>query len=154
MLRQPQNARSNQGRTGDRRLDDASPGGAQHLFTGSVGLGLQQLPILETRGVLEPLMDSSRVVFMLGAKPRPEERRNDISFGIPVAGRLLEPRHPASTFSASLILSPCFGEMQSIQPPSTPSDGTASSKIKPLISIGFSLASLSSGSDARAHVRC
>src|ERR1035441_84491 len=44
------------------------------------GLGLQQLPILETRGVLEPLMDSSRVVFMLGAKPRPEERRNDISF--------------------------------------------------------------------------
>ena len=43
------------------------------------GLGLQQLPILETRGVLEPLMDSSRVVFMLGAKPRPEERRNDIS---------------------------------------------------------------------------
>lgn len=43
------------------------------------GLGLQQLPILETRGVLEPLMDSPRVVFMLGAKPRPEERRNDIS---------------------------------------------------------------------------
>lgn len=43
------------------------------------GLGLQQLPILETRGVLEPLMDSHRVVFMLGAKPRPEERRNDIS---------------------------------------------------------------------------
>ena len=43
------------------------------------GLGLQQLPILETRGVLEPLMDASRVVFMLGAKPRPEERRNDIS---------------------------------------------------------------------------
>lgn len=43
------------------------------------GLGLQQLPILETRGVLEPLMDSQRVVFMLGAKPRPEERRNDIS---------------------------------------------------------------------------
>ncbi len=28
------------------------------------GLGLQQLPILETRGVLEPLMDSSRVLFM------------------------------------------------------------------------------------------
>ena len=43
------------------------------------GLGLQQLPSLETRGVPEPLMDSSRVVFMLGAKPRPEERRNDIS---------------------------------------------------------------------------
>jgi hypothetical protein len=43
------------------------------------GLGLQQLPILETRGVLEPLMDCPRVVFMLGAKPRPEERRNDIS---------------------------------------------------------------------------
>jgi hypothetical protein len=43
------------------------------------GLGLQQLPILETTGVLEPLMDASRVVFMLGAKPRPEERRNDIS---------------------------------------------------------------------------
>ncbi|MCW5556008.1 MAG: hypothetical protein KIS67_28105 [Verrucomicrobiae bacterium] len=43
------------------------------------GLGLQQLPILETRGVLEPLMDSSRVVFMQGAKPRPEARHNDIS---------------------------------------------------------------------------
>jgi len=36
--------------------------------------GLQQLPILETRGVLEVLMHSSRVVFMLGARPRPEER--------------------------------------------------------------------------------
>lgn len=43
------------------------------------GLGLQQLPILETQGVLEPLMDAQRVVFMLGARPRPEERRNDIS---------------------------------------------------------------------------
>ncbi len=43
------------------------------------GLGLQQLPILETRGVMEVLMDSPNVVFMLGAKPRPEERRTDIS---------------------------------------------------------------------------
>jgi len=43
------------------------------------GLGLQQLPILETRGVMEVLLDSPRVVFMLGAKPRPEERRTDIS---------------------------------------------------------------------------
>ena len=38
------------------------------------GVGLQQLPILETRGVLEVLVDSPRVVFMLGAKARPEER--------------------------------------------------------------------------------
>lgn len=43
------------------------------------GLGLQQLPILETRGVMEVLLDSAGVVFMLGAKPRPEERRTDIS---------------------------------------------------------------------------
>jgi hypothetical protein len=43
------------------------------------GQGLQQLPILETRGVLQVLLDSPRVVFMLGAKPRPEERRTDIS---------------------------------------------------------------------------
>jgi hypothetical protein len=43
------------------------------------GQGLQQLPILETRGVFEVLLDSPRVVFMLGAKPRPEERRTDVS---------------------------------------------------------------------------
>ena len=42
------------------------------------GQGLQQLPILETRGVLEVLIDAPRVVFMLGAKPRPQERRTDI----------------------------------------------------------------------------
>ena len=43
------------------------------------GQGLQQVPILETRGVFEVLLDSPRVVFMLGAKPRPEERRTDVS---------------------------------------------------------------------------
>ena len=43
------------------------------------GQGLQQLPILETRGVLEVLVDAPRVVFMLGAKSRPQERRTDIS---------------------------------------------------------------------------
>src|SRR5438552_1127563 len=32
--------------------------------------GLQQLPILETRGGLEVLVDSPRVVFMLGAKSK------------------------------------------------------------------------------------
>jgi len=42
------------------------------------GQGLQQVPILETRGVLEVLMEAPRVVFMLGAKPRPQERRTDI----------------------------------------------------------------------------
>lgn len=52
---------------------------AFNTYYGKRGLGLQQLPILETRSVLEPLMDSQRVVFMLRAKPRPEERRNDIS---------------------------------------------------------------------------
>jgi hypothetical protein len=44
------------------------------------GLSLQHLPILETRGVLEVLVDSPRLVFMLGAKPRPEERRTDLSW--------------------------------------------------------------------------
>jgi hypothetical protein len=43
------------------------------------GKGLQQLPILETRGVLEALVDSAHLNFMLGAKPRPEEQQTDIS---------------------------------------------------------------------------
>ena len=34
--------------------------------------GLQERPILETRGLLEVLMHSPRVVFMLGARPRKE----------------------------------------------------------------------------------
>ena len=43
------------------------------------GLGLQQLPILETPGVLQVLLNSPRTVFMLGAKARPEERRTYIN---------------------------------------------------------------------------
>ena len=43
------------------------------------GLSLQQLPILETRGVFEVMADTSTLVIMLGAKPRPEEQRTDLS---------------------------------------------------------------------------
>jgi hypothetical protein len=43
------------------------------------GKGLQQLPIFETRGILEVLTETPRLFFMIGAKPRPEERRTDIS---------------------------------------------------------------------------
>jgi hypothetical protein len=44
-----------------------------------LGEGLHRLPILVTRGLVEPLFDAQRVVFMLGAKPRPTERRVDLS---------------------------------------------------------------------------
>jgi hypothetical protein len=43
------------------------------------GKGLQQLPILETSGVLEVLVESPRLVFMLGARPRLELRQTEIS---------------------------------------------------------------------------
>ncbi len=44
-----------------------------------LGEGLHKLPILATRGLVEPLFDAERLVFMLGAKPRPAERRVDLS---------------------------------------------------------------------------
>src|SRR4051812_46039982 len=43
------------------------------------GQGLQQLPILQAQGVLEALLNTQSVLCMLGAKPRPEERRIDVS---------------------------------------------------------------------------
>lgn len=44
-----------------------------------LGEGLHKLPILATRGLVEPLSDAQQLVFMLGAKPRPAERRVDWS---------------------------------------------------------------------------
>jgi hypothetical protein len=41
------------------------------------GISLQHYPVLETRGIYEALGDKQRVVFMYGAKPRPEEQRTD-----------------------------------------------------------------------------
>jgi hypothetical protein len=52
---------------------------ALHTYFKKHGASLQHLPILETRGVLEVLVDARRLVFLLGAKPRPEERRTDLS---------------------------------------------------------------------------
>jgi hypothetical protein len=52
---------------------------ALHTYFKKHGASLQHLPILETRGVLEVLGDARRLVFMVGAKPRPEERRTDLS---------------------------------------------------------------------------
>jgi hypothetical protein len=52
---------------------------ALHTYFKKHGGSLQHLPILETRGVMEVLVDASRLVFLLGAKPRPEERRTDLS---------------------------------------------------------------------------
>ena len=52
---------------------------ALHTYFKKRGASLQHLPILETRGVLEVLVEARRLVFLLGAKPRPEERRTDIS---------------------------------------------------------------------------
>jgi hypothetical protein len=43
------------------------------------GEGLHKIPILVTRGLVEPLFDAQRLVFMLGAKPRPAERRVDLA---------------------------------------------------------------------------
>jgi len=43
------------------------------------GNNLQHIPILETRGVFEALGYKQSLVFMLGAKPRPEEQRTDVS---------------------------------------------------------------------------
>jgi len=52
---------------------------ALHTYFKQYGFSLQHMPILETRGVMEVLVDARRLVFMLGAKPRPEERRTDLS---------------------------------------------------------------------------
>jgi hypothetical protein len=52
---------------------------ALNEYLKTVGAPLHKLPILVTRGVVEPLFDSERLVFMLGAKPRPSERRVDLS---------------------------------------------------------------------------
>ena len=52
---------------------------ALHTYFKHHGASLQHLPILETRGVIEVLVDARRLVFMLGARPRPEERRTDLS---------------------------------------------------------------------------
>ncbi len=52
---------------------------ALHTYFKKHGGSLQHFPILETRGVLEMFTDSHQLVFMLGAKRRPEEKRTDIS---------------------------------------------------------------------------
>jgi len=52
---------------------------ALHTYFRRHGASLQQLPILETRGVFEVMADVSRLVFMLGARPRREEQRTDLS---------------------------------------------------------------------------
>ncbi len=52
---------------------------ALHTYFKQHGFSLQHIPILETRGVIEVLVDARRLVFMLGAKSRPEERRTDLS---------------------------------------------------------------------------
>jgi hypothetical protein len=52
---------------------------ALHIYFKQLGEGLHKLPILATCGLVEPLFDAERVVFMLGAKPRPAERRVDLS---------------------------------------------------------------------------
>lgn len=43
------------------------------------GVSLTGFPMIMTRGIAEPLSESKRLVFMLGAKPRPKERRVDLS---------------------------------------------------------------------------
>jgi len=52
---------------------------ALHTYFKERGASLQHLPILETRGVFEALGHQQRLVFMYGAKPRPEEQRTDNS---------------------------------------------------------------------------
>ncbi len=52
---------------------------ALHNYYKQFGEGFNKLPILSTCGLVEPLFDAQRVVFMLGAKPRPAERRVDLS---------------------------------------------------------------------------
>jgi hypothetical protein len=52
---------------------------AFHLYFREHGCSLQHVPLLETRGVFEALGDTKRLVFMYGAKPRPEEKRTDNS---------------------------------------------------------------------------
>src|ERR1051326_6216973 len=52
---------------------------AFHIYFKQQGASLQHLPLLETRGVFEALGDKQRLIFMYGAKPRPEEQRTDNS---------------------------------------------------------------------------
>jgi hypothetical protein len=52
---------------------------AFHTYFKQHGASLQHLPLLETRGIFEALDDKQRLIFMYGAKPRPEEQRTDNS---------------------------------------------------------------------------
>jgi hypothetical protein len=53
---------------------------ALHIyFRATQGISFQHTPILESRGIYEALGDKQRLVFMYGAKPRPEEQRTDNS---------------------------------------------------------------------------
>src|SRR5262245_48634088 len=52
---------------------------AFHTYLKKLGHSLQHEPILETRGVFEALNEKQHLVFMLGAWPRPEEKRTDVS---------------------------------------------------------------------------
>ena len=52
---------------------------AFHTYFKQKGASLQHLPMLETRGVFEALGGQQRLVFMYGARPRPEEQRTDNS---------------------------------------------------------------------------
>ena len=52
---------------------------ALNTYFKAQGLSLQQLPMLESRGVIEVMSEGKKVVFMLGVKPRPTEQRTDLS---------------------------------------------------------------------------
>ena len=43
------------------------------------GEGLQDRPVFEKKGILECLVEARKISFLLGSKPRPEARRNDLS---------------------------------------------------------------------------
>lgn len=49
------------------------------IYFRQYGEGFNKLPMLASRGLMEPLFDADSVVCMLGAKPRPAERRVDWS---------------------------------------------------------------------------
>src|SRR6185295_5454245 len=53
---------------------------ALHVYFRNQGCSLQHLPILETRGVIEVLVEAERLVFMYGAKGRRQEQRTDLSW--------------------------------------------------------------------------
>ena len=52
---------------------------ALDVYLAPLGEGLQDRPVFDKKGILECLVETRNISFLLGSKPRPQARRNDLS---------------------------------------------------------------------------